>query len=215
MGRAVALPADLSNPAELGGLLERVRLALGPLDLLVNNAGTMVGGNLASLTYEEVSRAVATNLTAPIELTRQALPDLRERRGAVIFIASTMSIVPMPSASIYSATKAGIRAFADSIRYELEPARVRVLVAYPPPTDTAMIRGMDRVSGLPRFPKRNPALVGEQIVRALVEGRKELIFVGDRAFSLLYRMSPSLVRAIFRTQRARFERMMMSTRRER
>jgi short-subunit dehydrogenase len=205
---AVVLAADLSDPGDLSGIIERVRAELGPLDLLVNNAGTLAGGNLGTLTQEEIARAVATNLTAPIELTRQFLPDLRERHGAVVFVASAMSLVPMPSASLYSATKSGLRAFAQSLRYELEPTGVSVMLAYPPPTDTDMTREMAKASGLPRFPRRNPEVVGEQIVRALLAGRKELIFGRDRTLILLHRLLPVVLRAVFRSQRARFERMM-------
>jgi short-subunit dehydrogenase len=207
---ALALPADLSEPGELAGLVERVRAGLGPLDLLVNNAGVLAGGNLSTLTREEIARGVATNLAAPIELTRQALPDLRERRGAVVFVASLMSVVPMPSASLYSATKAGLRAFVESLRYELEPAGVRVILAYPPPTDTDMTRAMAGASGIPRFPRRDPELVGEQIVRALLARRKEIVFGRDLLLRAIYRVFPGLVRALFRGQRARFERMMSS-----
>lgn len=206
--RAVALAADLSDPDEMPSLFERVHDAIGPLDLLVNNAGVFVGGRFDGLSGEDIARGMATNLTSVMELTRLALPDLRKRRGAVVFVGSTMSVVPVPSASIYSTTKSGVRAFAESLRYEVEPEGVHVLLAYPPSTDTAMTRGMDTGSGLPRFPKRKPEVVGEQIVRALVSGRREIVFGGDRALFLLYRVVPWLVRAVFRGQRGRFERMM-------
>jgi short-subunit dehydrogenase len=206
----VVLPADLSDPGDLAGLVERARAELGPLDLLVNNAGVLAGGNLSALTREEIAGAVATNLTAPIELTRQALPDLRERRGTVVFVASFMSIVPMPSASLYSATKAGVRALAESLRYELEAVGVRVMLAYPPPTDTDMTRAMAKAAGIPRFPRRNPVVVGEQIVRALLAGRREIVFGRDRILGAFYRIFPGIIRVGFRSQRARFERMMSS-----
>ena len=207
--QALVLPADLSRPDKLAAVIERVRVALGPLDILVNNAATLAGGNLSSLTGGDIQRAVATNLTAPIELTRLALPDLAARKGAVILVGSTMSFVPMPSAPLYSATKAGIRALAGSLRYELEPFGVRLLIAYPPATNTGLTRPMLRASGLPSFPLRNPALVGEKIVAALMSGRQEIVLSkSDRAMAFLYNFAPRLVRAVFRTQRTRFARMM-------
>lgn len=209
---AVVLPADLSKSADLNGLVERARTLLGPIDLLVNNAGELVRGNLRALSYADIARSISTNLIAPIELTRQALPDLRARKGTVVFVGSTMSKVPMPSASIYSATKSGIKAAVESLRYELEPEGIHVLLAYPPPTDTAMTRGMGSAAGLSRFPRRNPDIVGEQIVRAIISGRKELMFGMDRSIGLLYHLVPGLVRAIFRSQRHRFAGMMGSTR---
>lgn len=207
-GRAHIMQADLSNPDELSGLVERAEAALGRLDLLVNNAGVLMGGNLLALSAEDVSRSIMTNLIAPIEITRQALPYLKEHRGTVVFIASTMSVVPMPFASLYAAGKSGIRAFAESMRYELEPVGVRLLVVYPPSTATSMTRGMREASGVRRFPARKPEAVGEEIVSAIIQGREELMFGADRTLITLYRVIPRLVRAALRSQRARFERMM-------
>ncbi|MEO5952892.1 MAG: hypothetical protein ABIQ44_10550, partial [Chloroflexia bacterium] len=85
---------------------------------------------------------------------------------------------------------------------------VRVLLAYPPPTDTDMVRGMDGAAGVRGFPRRRAEVVGEEIVRAVVMGRKEVIFGMDRVLGLLYRFWPGLVRMVFRSQRRRFERMM-------
>jgi short-subunit dehydrogenase len=208
-GRAVALPADLAVAEERRSVVERAREALGPVDVLVNNAGVLAGGDLSSLSVSEIERAVATNLLAPLELTRLALPDLAARKGSVVLIISSMSLVPLPYAAVYSATKAGVRAFGESLRYELAAQRIHLLVVCPPATDTAMIRGMAQASGLPAFPAARPAIVGEHIVRALMARKKELYFPGsDRALTLAYKIAPTLVRAILSTQRARFARMM-------
>jgi short-subunit dehydrogenase len=207
--RAVPLPADLAVTEERLSVVERARAVLGPVDILVNNAGVLAGGDLATLTLQEIERAVATNLLAPIELIRQALPDLVARGGSVVLIISSMSLVPLPSAAVYSATKAGLRALGESLRYELAPQGVHLLVACPPATDTAMIRGMASASGLPSLPASRPAIVGEHIVRALMAHKKELYFPGsDRALTLAYKIAPGLVRAILATQRPRFARMM-------
>jgi short-subunit dehydrogenase len=183
------------------------------MDILVNNAGVMAGGDLSTLTLGQIERAVATNLLAPIELTRQALPDLVERGGSIVFIISSTSLVPLPSAAVYSATKAGLRALGESLRYELAAQGVHLLMACPPATDTAMTRGMAQAGGLPSFDAARPSAVGEHIVRALVAHEKELYFGGsDRILMIAYKIAPSLVRAILATQRERFARMMRDDR---
>lgn len=213
--RGVALPVDLSVAEERRGLLERVEASLGPLSILVNNAATLAGGDLALVGPEEIEMAIATNLTAPIELTRLALPDLRRRQGAVVLIASGASLVPLPSATIYSATKAAVRAFGESLRYELKPQGVRLLVVYPPPTDTAMVRGMAQAAGLPDFPRSRPEAVGERIVSALWRGRREIYFPsGERALALAYRVAPWAVRRLLQSQQKRFAKMMAVGRKE-
>jgi short-subunit dehydrogenase len=213
-GRAVALPADLADPAVCDALLARTEAALGPLDLLVHNAGVFAGGTLDLLEPGEVARAVATNLVAPIELTRQALPGLAARRGAVVLVASATSFVPQPGAVLYSATKAGLHAFGEALRYEVEPQGVRLLVVYPPGTDTAMVRGMAAAAGVGNYPLVSPGVTGERIVRALYAGRPTLAFgAQERALIWAYRLAPGLVRALFRSQRELISRMMAATRR--
>jgi short-subunit dehydrogenase len=218
-GRAVALPCDLAVAGERAGLVERVHAALGPLDLLVNNAGVLMGGDLASLAPSEIERAIAVNLTAPIELTRRALPDLAARRGAVVLVASRAGQVALPSASLYTATKTGLRAFGEALRYELEPAGVRLLIAYPPGTDTAMVRGILRAAGRPAGSSTlglaAPEAVGERIVAALLAGRPVVEWWDlERVVLLLARLAPWLPRVLLRRHRDRLARLLAASRQE-
>src|SRR5262245_2659949 len=130
--RGVALPADLASGDERANVLGRARATLRRIDVLVHSAGMLAGGQLTGLPLDEIEQAIAANLLAPIALTRLALPELIARRGAVVLVASTTSFVPFPAATVYSATKAGLRAFGESLRYELDPQGVRLMVAYPP-----------------------------------------------------------------------------------
>jgi uncharacterized oxidoreductase len=203
--RAVVIPADLAVAEERRGLLVRVGDALGPVDILVNNAGTYAGGNLSSLSLVEIEGAVSANLLAPIELTRLALPGLRASRGWVVLLGSSTSHVPLPYAAIYSATKSGIRGFGEALRYEVRGQGVHLLVAYPPPTETAMTRGMSDGAGMLNFPRANADRVGERIVQALFQGKEEIYFPGlDRPLTFLNRFAPRLVRAMLYSQRKRF-----------
>jgi short-subunit dehydrogenase len=208
-GRAVPLRVNLTEEAGRAALVSRVLAEFGRLDILVNNAGVMHRGGLLSRSPEEVSAAVATNLLAPIELTRQALPELARRRGAVVLVASGVSHVPLPYASLYSATKAGVAAFGEALRYELGPLGVRLLLVYPPGTDTDMVRGMAQAAGVSGFPLAGAEKVGERIVKSLAKGKQEVnVGLEARLMPLLYRLSPRLIRALYRSQRALFERMM-------
>ncbi len=207
--RAVALPTDLADPAERDALLDRTRTALGSPTLLVHAAGLLAGGELADLDLATIDRAIATNLAAPIALTRAALPDLLAKRGAIILVASLTADVPFPAATLYSATKAGIVAFGEALRHEIGPRGVRVLVAYPPATATAMTRGMARAAGLRAYSLADPHVVGEAIVAALLAGRRTWHgSAGDSALTLAHRLAPAIIRPLLRSQRARFRRMM-------
>ncbi|MDQ3707477.1 MAG: SDR family NAD(P)-dependent oxidoreductase [Chloroflexota bacterium] len=207
--RAVPLQVDLNEEAGRADLVSRVLEEFGRLDILVNNAGVMQRGGLLTRSTLDIISAVATNLLAPIELTRQALPELARRKGAVVLVASAVSHVPLPYASLYSATKAGLSAFGEALRYELGPLGVRLLLVYPPGTDTDMVRGMAQAAGVSAFPLASAERVGERIVTSLAKGRQEVnMGLEARLMPLLYRISPRLVRALYRSQRALFERMM-------
>ncbi len=118
-GRCVIIPADVALGEERHKICEAARDELGGLDLLVNNAGVLAAGPLNRLGCEELEQAVATNLTAPIDLTRLFLRDLTRSKGSVVLVASGAAYLPLPSMSIYCATKAGLRAAGEVLRFEL------------------------------------------------------------------------------------------------
>jgi short-subunit dehydrogenase len=209
-GYAVAFPTDLAQAGERTDLRARIHESLGPIDLLANNAGVLAGGELAALTPAEIEAAIAVNLAAPIILVQQWLPDLAARRGAVILVGSMMSFVPLPAASVYSATKAGLRAFGQALRYELRVRGVHLLTVYPPGTATAMTAPMARNAPW-RGPLADPAIIGERIVRALIAGQREVQWgMGERLLTMLYHTMPRLVEALMARHHALFVRMMTS-----
>ncbi len=117
--RAAALPADLSDLDQIGPLIERAEVALGPLDLLVNNAGVELTSAFCAYTVEELTAMIALNLTAPTLLTRRVLPDmLSRRRGHVVFISSVAGKLGPAYQAPYAATKAGLIGLTQSLRAE-------------------------------------------------------------------------------------------------
>lgn len=128
--RSAALPADLSDLAQVDPLLERAEAALGPLDLLLNNAGVEAVGAFTSVTREELTATVDLNLTAPLLLTHRVLPGmLARRRGHVVFISSLGGKVGPAYDEPYAATKAGLIGLTQSLRaeYRREPVGFSVV----------------------------------------------------------------------------------------
>jgi short-subunit dehydrogenase len=207
-GRAWAFPADLALSSERLSLPERIHRQLGPIDLLVNNAGLLAGGELAALTPARIEAAIAVNLVAPLVLTQQFLPDLAARRGAVILLGSMMSFVPMPADDFYSASKMGLRGAGLALDYELRQRHIRLLTVYPPGTATALTATMARNAPF-RTPLASPEQVGERVVAALAAGRRELRWgAGERLLTLLHRLLPGLVRPLLARNHAAFVRML-------
>ncbi len=135
--------SDVSDPGEIAALYASVIGRFPALDVLVNNAGIM--RNLR-LTEErdlmDVTREIETNLSGPVRMIQQFLPQLRGRPGALIVnVSSGLAFVPMPAAPVYCATKAAMHSLSQSLRVQLSGTGVRVVELAPPGTETALFRG--------------------------------------------------------------------------
>jgi short-subunit dehydrogenase len=150
--------------------------ALGGVDVLVNNAGVGWAGQFAEMEQTTVERLVAVNLLAPIRLTRSLLPGMLERgRGHIVNLASIAGHVGVGGETVYAATKAGLVGFSESLRYELAGTGVRVSVVSPGVVATRFFerRGTPYARSWPR--PMAPERVAEAVVRAIREGRDEVV----------------------------------------
>jgi short-subunit dehydrogenase len=130
--RAAALPTDLSDLAQIDPLVERAEQALGPLDLVVNNAGVELTSDFCSYTREELTGMIDLNLTAPLLLTHRVLGGmLSRRRGHVAFIASVAGKLGPAYQAPYAATKAGLIGLTQSLRAQYRHGEVGFSVICP------------------------------------------------------------------------------------
>ena len=145
VARAYAL--DVTDLAALEKLPERVVADFGRLDVVVNNAGLNRRGSIARHEPLALGEVVTTNLTAPVVLTRAALPVI-ERGGAVVHVASLAGMVPVPGEATYSASKAGLRAFARAVADDFAEKDVHVGCVSPGPVDTGFLGDFSEVPDL-------------------------------------------------------------------
>lgn len=145
--RARAFPLDVGDLAALEALPARVKEAFGRLDVVVNNAGVNHRGSIARWAPKELAQIVTVNLTAPIVLTRAAMPVI-ERGGAIVQVASVAGMVPVPGEASYSASKAGLRAFARSVADDFAAQDVHVGCVSPGPVDTGFLGDLADVADL-------------------------------------------------------------------
>jgi uncharacterized protein len=123
-----AIVADLGAPGGVDDLVTRA----GRVDVAIVNAALPATGELAGFEPDQIERALRVNLTAPILLARALLPAMAERgRGHVVFVSSIAGKVATPNASLYTATKFGLRGFGLALRQEMRPAGVGVSVVSP------------------------------------------------------------------------------------
>lgn len=170
---AVPLPSDLAAPDGPAGLAEAARQAAGGIDILVNNAGLGWAGPFTEITPAKIAELVTVNLTAPMQLTRLLAPRMIERgRGRVVFVSSIAGATGVRGEAVYSATKAGLGYFAESLAYELDGQRLRLCVVFPGVIDTPFFERRGRPYGRKRPAPLPPGQVAAAIVSALEHDRR-------------------------------------------
>jgi short-subunit dehydrogenase len=166
-GRAIAVPADVSNLDDCRRLIEHAVDATGGLDVLVNNAGAHCRGPVEQRSSAELAAMVDVNLRAPIALSRMALPHLRDRGGgAIVNVASLAGKLPLADAAAYSATKFGLRAFSLALADELEGSGITVSLVSPGPVDTGFI--MDEIDEVSDVVFAQPMSTADEIAALIV-----------------------------------------------
>ena len=175
---ATLIEADLSSSAGIASLADRITAELADLDLLVNNAGLVVPGDVVDLSAEEIERHVVVNLLAAMQVSRAAATVMRPRgRGDIVSLISMGGIIALRGSASYSATKFGLRGFHTSLQQELAPHGVRVMGVFPSGVDTPMLRAeAQHPAGSPlNFVGTvlTTAQIADACLRALDSGRLE------------------------------------------
>jgi len=125
------LPLDVTNPAQILDTAQKA-LALGPVDVLFNNAGYGLAGPFEGASDAQLVDEVNTNLLGVMRVTKAFLPAMRERgRGTIISTTSIGGLVAFPFNSVYHATKWGLEGWSESLAFELAPFGIRVKTVAP------------------------------------------------------------------------------------
>ncbi len=125
-GQAIAVQADVSNPAEVKRLFEDTKKAFGRLDVLVNNAGVYKFFPITELTAAEFDRHFATNVFGMLEATKEAVAQFGPEGGSIINIGSTATSMVPPGTVVYTATKGAVDTITPVLAKELAPRKIRV-----------------------------------------------------------------------------------------
>jgi short-subunit dehydrogenase len=194
---ARSIAVDLADAAAV----ERLAAEYADIDVLVANAGLPGTGQLTSFSVEQIDRALAINLRAPMVLARVIGEGMVARRsGHMVFMSSLAGKVGTPRSSVYSATKFGLRGFAQSLREDLRPSGVGVSAIFPGFVRDA---GMFHDTGAklpPGVGTVSPEAVAEAVVRAIERNRGEVDVapVGLRAGAMAAGLAPDLAAAVQR-----------------
>jgi short-subunit dehydrogenase len=163
--RAAPLTADLADPGSVDPLVERAEAALGPLDVLVNNAGIEITSAFTRYTREELLEVVNVNLTAALLLTHRVVPGMVSRgRGHVVFLASTAGKVAPAYQAPYAATKAALIGLSQSLRNEYARSPVGFSAVAP-----GFVAGDGMYQRMVEQGHRSNRVIGETTVERVVE----------------------------------------------
>jgi NAD(P)-dependent dehydrogenase (short-subunit alcohol dehydrogenase family) len=147
---------DVTDGARLATVAAEVADRLGPAEVVVANAGIGVAGSFRDAAPTAFDRVIEVNVLGSVRTARAFLPQLLDRRGYLLQIASLAALTPMPLGAAYGASKAAVDSYAHAVRLELAGHGVGVGVAYLSWVDTDLVRGADAVPGMAGHRSRLP-----------------------------------------------------------
>jgi len=138
-GKAIALPADVTDASAVREAVRATETQWGPIDLAIANAGIGVANRAVDFSLEDAELTLRTNVNGMLYLFDAVIPSMVERRsGQFAGVASLAGLRGLPYSSIYSASKAAMQAFLEACRIELAPLGITVTTVNPGFVDTPM-----------------------------------------------------------------------------
>lgn len=203
LGVAYHAPLDVSDGDAFATFVASVESTLGPLDVLVNNAGIMPSGPLLDESDRLARTAFEINVLGVIHGTKRALSVMGPRRcGHIVNVCSTMGEMPVPGLSTYNATKAAAIKFTDAARLEFRESGVHISAILPGGVNTDLVSGMDASisiplpggHSLPLVKHVNPEDVAAAVIGAVEADRSRARVYVPRSFGLLINSTRGLPR---------------------
>lgn len=139
-GKGIALPADVSNPAEMNCAISRLEEAYGSATIAVHSAGIMPTGTLLETSEAEWDRVHAVNVKGAFLLCKEVVPHmLREKHGSIVLVSSITGVVGMPGLAAYSSTKGALISLARALAIDYAREGIRVNSIAPGTIDSSML----------------------------------------------------------------------------
>ena len=164
---------DVSNLDEIKIYAQKVRTEVGKIDVLINNAGIVVGKYFHENTHQDIQKTMLINSNALMHVTLEFLPEMmKENSGAICNIASSAGLISNPKMAVYAASKWAVNGWSDSLRLEMEQLKKNISVTTIMPfyINTGMFDGVQ--SKL--IPILEPEPTAEKIIKSIENKRKIL-----------------------------------------
>jgi short-subunit dehydrogenase len=180
-GRAHVVCADLADPDAAWAWLDEAEAALGPIDVLVNNAGIQIVKHAAETDWAAAERMLRLDLLVPLRLTTLVLQRMIPRRsGTIVDIASMAALAPTPGMFFYNAAKGGLAAASEGLRAEVKRHGIHVVTVYPGPV-TSELEAAGRAAFEDRATTRNvptgtPEVLARLVADAVAKKKPRVVY---------------------------------------
>ncbi|WP_086478459.1 SDR family oxidoreductase [Arenibacter amylolyticus] len=176
IGKVVGYHVDVSNITQIQETAKKVKQEIGVVDVLINNAGIIVGKYFSEHSVSEISKTMEINANAPMLITREFLEDMiNQNSGHICNIASSGGLISNPRMSVYAASKWSLIGWSDSLRLEMKQMNknIHITTIMPYYINTGMFDGVRS-----KLPILEPEATALTIVRAIEKNKKILSIPG-------------------------------------
>jgi NAD(P)-dependent dehydrogenase (short-subunit alcohol dehydrogenase family) len=171
--KVTGLPVDMAQPDQVEALFDRIEADIGPVSILVNNAGIAIQADFLDTSLADFRKVIDVNLVSVFQATQRAAKTMVARgiRGAIINMSSINAVLAIPRIPAYCASKGGVMQLTKSAALALAPHGIRVNAVGPGSIDTEMLAGVNsspqaRETALSRTPLRRfgtPREIGDTV----------------------------------------------------
>jgi len=189
--RLHTIQSDIADPEQIATLAARLKWDFPKLDLLMNNAGVGIAKNLKTPVDDLAGllTEMDVNVGGVIRTTSALIDILTANQGTVINVSSALAFVPVPAMPVYSATKAAVHSYTQSLRFQLEDTGVEVIELMPPAVRTDMTSEFDD-AGISTI--TTDELV-KQTIAALRVGKREIRPGQSNLLAFMRRLAPNFI----------------------
>ena len=193
--QGIVLAADVTQAPDRQAIRQTISTEFSRLDVLINNAGVLSVGPMHDTGDDELQRLLATNLLAPMALTRELLNLLRASDAPrIVNVGSVFGDIGHPMFAAYSASKFGLRGFSDAMRRELMAEGIAVTYVAPRATQTEASHQFDHFLETFSMTVDSAEVAATQILRAIRQDARNSYPRGpEKFFVMLQRIAPTLI----------------------
>jgi uncharacterized oxidoreductase len=189
------IQSDASDPTAIEALYETVTRQFPKLNVLINNAGIMRKINLQdnSGDLKDIGLEIETNLLGVIRMVKQFLPHLKQQSEAgIVNVTSGLAFSPFPISPVYSASKAGLHSFTQSLRVQLKNTRIKVFELAPPAVETPLANAFDASDTKGGPPMMKVDKLVDHAIKGIRRDQLQIMPGFSRVLNLLGRALPKL-----------------------